>query len=67
MLDESGESLGSSTSAHRLDKVLTLIKPGDYLLIQFGHNDMKSTPPEKYKAMLTDWVTEQVVAANRYR
>ncbi|MEO6724942.1 MAG: rhamnogalacturonan acetylesterase [Blastocatellia bacterium] len=38
---ESGESLRSSLGAHRLDKVLSLIKPGDYLFIQYGHNDMK--------------------------
>jgi lysophospholipase L1-like esterase len=55
---ESGETLAGSVGAHRLEKVLSLIKPGDYLLIQFGHNDMKSTPPEKYKAMLTDWVQQ---------
>jgi lysophospholipase L1-like esterase len=38
---ESGESLKSSLGARRLDKVLSLIKPGDYLFLQFGHNDMK--------------------------
>jgi lysophospholipase L1-like esterase len=38
---ESGESLRSSLRAGRLDKVLSLMKPGDYLLIQFGHNDEK--------------------------
>ncbi len=38
---ESGESLRSSLGAHRLDKVLSTMKAGDYLLIQFGHNDMK--------------------------
>ncbi len=38
---ESGESLRSSQRAGRLDKVLSLMKPGDYLLIQFGHNDEK--------------------------
>ena len=38
---ESGESLRSSLGAKRLDKVLSLIKPGDYLLIQYGHNDEK--------------------------
>ena len=38
---ESGESLRSSLGARRLDKVLSLIKPGDYLLIQYGHNDEK--------------------------
>jgi lysophospholipase L1-like esterase len=38
---ESGESLRSSLGAKRLDKVLSLMKPGDYLLIQYGHNDEK--------------------------
>ena len=38
---ESGESLRSSLAAGRLDKVLSLIKPGDYLFIQYGHNDQK--------------------------
>ncbi len=38
---ESGESLKSSFGAKRLDKVLSLTKPGDYLFIQYGHNDMK--------------------------
>lgn len=38
---ESGESLRSSLGAKRLDKVLSLIKPGDFLLVQYGHNDEK--------------------------
>jgi lysophospholipase L1-like esterase len=38
---ESGESLQSSLGAKRLDKVLSLMKPGDYLFIQYGHNDEK--------------------------
>lgn len=38
---ESGESLMSFKSARRLDKVLSLMKPGDYLFIEFGHNDQK--------------------------
>ncbi len=38
---ESGESLKSSLGAKRLDKVLSAMKPGDYLFVQFGHNDMK--------------------------
>jgi lysophospholipase L1-like esterase len=38
---ESGESLRSSLGARRLDKVLSTIKPGDYLFIQYGHNDEK--------------------------
>jgi lysophospholipase L1-like esterase len=38
---ESGESLRSSLGARRLDKVLSLLRPGDYLFIQYGHNDEK--------------------------
>jgi lysophospholipase L1-like esterase len=38
---ESGESLRSALGARRLDKVVGSMKPGDYLFIQFGHNDMK--------------------------
>jgi len=39
---ESGETIASSLGAHRFDKVFSLMKPGDYLFLQFGHNDMKS-------------------------
>jgi lysophospholipase L1-like esterase len=42
---ESGESLRSTLGAHRLDKVLSVMKPGDYLFIQFGHNDQKEKGP----------------------
>ena len=38
---ESGESLRGFLGEHRLDKVLSVIRPGDYLLIQMGHNDQK--------------------------
>ena len=38
---ESGESIKSSLGAHRFDKVFSLMKPGDYLFVQFGHNDQK--------------------------
>jgi lysophospholipase L1-like esterase len=38
---ESGESLRSSFGARRLDKVLSTMKPGDYLFLQYGHNDQK--------------------------
>jgi len=38
---ESGEALNSFLSARRLEKILSLMKPGDYLFIEFGHNDMK--------------------------
>jgi lysophospholipase L1-like esterase len=38
---ESGESLKSFAGAHRLDKVMSVIQPRDYLFIQMGHNDQK--------------------------
>ncbi len=41
---ESGESIRSFVGERRLDKVLSMIKPGDYLFLQFGHNDQKAGP-----------------------
>jgi lysophospholipase L1-like esterase len=38
---ESGLSLGSFLSGNRLKKILSTMKKGDYLFIEFGHNDMK--------------------------
>lgn len=38
---ESGESLRSSFGAKRLDKILSLLKKDDFVLIQFAHNDEK--------------------------
>jgi lysophospholipase L1-like esterase len=38
---ESGEALNSFLSARRLEKILSVMKPGDYLFVEFGHNDMK--------------------------
>lgn len=60
---ESGESLRSSLGAKRLDKVLSLIKPGDFLLIQYGHNDEKEKGEgvgafTTYKASLKKFVEE---------
>jgi lysophospholipase L1-like esterase len=60
---ESGESLRSSLAAHRLDKVLSILKPGDYLIVQYGHNDEKEKGEgvgafTTYKADLKTFVTE---------
>jgi lysophospholipase L1-like esterase len=38
---ESGESLRGFLGENRWAKVLSVIKPGDYVLIQMGHNDQK--------------------------
>lgn len=60
---ESGESLKSSIGARRFDKVMSLIKPGDYLFIQYGHNDQKEKGEgvgafTTYKSDLKKFVTE---------
>lgn len=39
-----GRSSKSFIDEGRWDKVLSLIKPGDYVIIQFGHNDEKDQP-----------------------
>jgi lysophospholipase L1-like esterase len=39
---ESGETVADSLRAQRFEKVFSLMQPGDYLFVQFGHNDMKS-------------------------
>jgi lysophospholipase L1-like esterase len=46
---ESGRRLNSFMSEKRLDKILSQIKTGDYLFIQFAHNDMKQGTPEQVK------------------
>ena len=38
---ESGESLRGFLGENRWAKLLSVIKPGDYVLIQMGHNDQK--------------------------
>ncbi len=38
---ESGETYRDSLSRRRLDKILSLMQPGDWLIMQFGHNDQK--------------------------
>ncbi|HTG56052.1 MAG TPA: rhamnogalacturonan acetylesterase [Niabella sp.] len=40
-LAESGETLSGFIAARRFAKMLSLMKPGDYALVEFGHNDQK--------------------------
>jgi lysophospholipase L1-like esterase len=60
---ESGEALNSFLSAKRLEKILSLMKTGDYLFIEFGHNDMKQKGEGKgaftsYKKSLHLYIAE---------
>ncbi|MSU24001.1 MAG: rhamnogalacturonan acetylesterase [Opitutus sp.] len=38
---ESGETYRDSLGRRRLDKMLSVMKPGDWMIMQFGHNDQK--------------------------
>lgn len=38
---ESGESYTASLGRRRIDKIASLLKPGDVVILQFGHNDQK--------------------------
>ncbi|MCA8989213.1 MAG: rhamnogalacturonan acetylesterase, partial [Planctomycetaceae bacterium] len=58
---ESGLALSSFKYQKRLDKVLSMMEEGDYLLIQFGHNDQKDKRPgagpfSTYRESLVEFV-----------
>jgi len=45
---QSGETMKSFANALRLDKILSQMKKGDYLFMQFAHNDSKIAWPQTY-------------------
>lgn len=59
----SGRSSKSFIDEGRLNAIFNAIRPGDYLMVQFAHNDEKNTDPKRYtepqtsfKAYLTQYV-----------
>lgn len=60
-----GASSNSFIEDGLLNDILNRIRPGDYVFIQFGHNDQKeygSKTPERYRTMLTIYL-DRVQAA----
>jgi lysophospholipase L1-like esterase len=60
---ESGEAANTFISALRLEKLLTQAKAGDYIFVEFGHNDQKQKGEDKgpwlsYTQSLRRFVTE---------
>lgn len=60
---ESGETLKAFVGEKRLEKILSVIKPNDYLFIEFAHNDQKPgsshvEPFTSYKDMLKLYISE---------
>jgi lysophospholipase L1-like esterase len=52
---ESGETLKSFVTELRLDKLLSMVKRGDWVMIQFGHNDQKVQWPQTYAEAATTY------------
>ncbi len=50
-----GRSTKSFITEHRWDSVLAQLRPGDWVLIQFGHNDQKIADPNRYAAPHTTY------------
>lgn len=60
---ESGETLKAFKGERRLDKIWSMSKPGDYLFIEFAHNDQKPGSSHldaftTYKETLKEWIAE---------
>jgi lysophospholipase L1-like esterase len=60
---ESGETLKAFKGEKRFGKIISMGKPGDYLFIEFAHNDQKPgsshlDPFTTYKTTLKEWITE---------
>ena len=60
---ESGETARSQLGERRWPKIMSLIRKGDYLCVQLGHNDQKDSAPgagafTSYQGFLKQFVTE---------
>jgi lysophospholipase L1-like esterase len=63
---ESGETIKSFVGEQRFAKIFSLIQPGDYLFMQFNHNDQKIDPKTheavvpiaEYKSLFTEYVAK---------
>jgi lysophospholipase L1-like esterase len=57
---ESGETIKSFVGEQRLNKIMTTMKPDDYLFIQFAHNDMKpgAVSLDEYKKLLISYIDQ---------
>lgn len=57
---ESGETSKSFMGERRWAKIMSTIKPGDYLMVQFAHNDQKPGGPTipEYKDLLKKFIDD---------
>lgn len=67
---ESGETLKSFVTEQRLDKLLSRLRAGDWVMIQFGHNDQKVQWPQTYAEAATTyraWLRTYIAEIRRRR
>jgi len=67
---ESGQTLKAFRFQRRWDKVMEQIKPGDYVLMQFGHNDLNQRGHDAMWAVedkAGDWVNTHADALTDYK
>ncbi len=57
-LAEAGLTGTAFINQRRLDKIMSLIKPGDYLLAEFAHNDMGAMGIAAYQANFKTFITQ---------
>jgi lysophospholipase L1-like esterase len=65
---ESGETLKSFVTELRLDKLLSNLRRGDWVMIQFGHNDQKTQWPQTYAEAATtyrSWLRTYIAEVRR--
>jgi lysophospholipase L1-like esterase len=60
---ESGETMRAFKGERRLEKIWSLARPGDYLFIEFTHNDQKPggnhlDPFTTYRQTIKEWIAE---------
>jgi lysophospholipase L1-like esterase len=55
---EAGLTTAAFISQKRLEKVLSLASPNDFVFIEFGHNDQKTLSLAQFKANLATFVTQ---------
>lgn len=62
-----GRSTKSFIDEGRWDSVFNKIKPGDYVIIEFGHNDAKKDDPKRFADANTDykWNLEKFINETR--
>ncbi len=67
-LAQSGETYRDSLSRRRLDKILSMMRPGDTVMMQFGHNDQKQIKDNKGGPFTTykDEIRQHVEAIRRH-